>query len=1140
MAEENLDTRVRAVLDEARQTRLLARGLARSLIWQEGTLPADAPPFAEALTDDLLDYGYGLLAMAVRLRGGQHVDLSNDALLIAGEAIEAAILRGDPARPDRMTHRLIAAIAFHLAGYAARAFCMFPETIDADLLSPSEAALAHLLRRSFIRLRVILSTWLLDDTHTDTSWAARLHDESEFDENDAVSEALTAALLRALAIFDHALASGSNEEAQAAKERLLQIAESAADLRAVPHWWNAMLAYHLVDGLWSTSLHQRLPLEPNDDSSAWNALRVNYIDRLRMRSRAAVEFWPSQLTAAARSLDRNDDLVVALPTSAGKTRIAELCILRALADGKRVVYVTPLRALSAQVEHDLADTFVPLGFRVSALYGSAGTEAGDARTLKEGVIVVATPEKLDFALRNDPTLLDDVGLIVFDEGHMLGPGEREVRYEALVQRLLRRDDADSRRVVCLSALFPSAGEMVDLVQWIRRDREGEPVHSMWRPTRQRFATLVWRENHQTARLEINVEDQHPFINQYITIAQPPTGSRRRSPFPNEKNELVLAAAWKFAEQRKDVLIYCALQKSVETLGALALKCIGHGVLVSLREPTPEVLEAIDIGIEWLGAAHPAVSCLRYGIALHHGSLPRQFLNAVEQLLRDRRCPLVIASPTLAQGLNLSASILLVPSLWRNKQIIPALEFTNVAGRAGRAFVDLEGLIVHVVWEESTRKRNARLREWSTLIQQMRGSAVRSGLLVLAQNLLEIVAHATGAAPEQAIDRLTGSSGWDLSTMGVTDPESLRNWEVSVASIDAAILGLVDSDVELDHVDGALDEVLRGSLFARQIEHLAARLQVLTKQVLSLRASVIWQNSSAAQRRGYHFAGVGFRAGRFLDDHCDELVSLLINMEFSLATADADGAVDAATKFATIAFAIHPFQPDELPDGWERALACWLSGSPATEVIDMVNDGADLVQDAFGYRLPWAMEAVRVHAAATSTLGSVLEGHAALAVETGSLNRSTTILLRSGMRSRELARRLVEETNADFVDYFGMVEWAASEKVVQSTQNPDWPFPRAGLIWRAFRDSLESSSSRRWSRSKQEIAAHWDIPPNSGTPVLIDSNGHVMSIAYQRLGTLADELNQPRANISKATSLPSGLIEVHYYGVHVVSWTYDGD
>ncbi|MET4606727.1 replicative superfamily II helicase [Bradyrhizobium sp. JR4.1] len=67
---------------------------------------------------------------------------------------------------------------------------------------------------------------------------------------------------------------------------------------------------------------------------------------------------------------------------------------------------------------------------------------------------MATPEKLDFALRNEPSLLDDVGLLVFDEGHMIGLEEREVRYEVQIQRLLRRSDAATRWIVCLSAILP--------------------------------------------------------------------------------------------------------------------------------------------------------------------------------------------------------------------------------------------------------------------------------------------------------------------------------------------------------------------------------------------------------------------------------------------------------------------------------------------------------------------------------------------------------------------------------------------------------------------------------------------------------------------------------------------------------------
>ena len=142
--------------------------------------------------------------------------------------------------------------------------------------------------------------------------------------------------------------------------------------------------------------------------------------------------------ATARSaaiFEDTKDLVVALPTSAGKTRIAELCILACLAQGRRAVYVTR-SGPSAQTERVLERTFAPLGADVSSLYGSMGVSDVDEDALRTSQIVVATPEKLDFALRSDPRVLDDVGLVVLDEGHMIGPSDREVRYEAQVQRLL--------------------------------------------------------------------------------------------------------------------------------------------------------------------------------------------------------------------------------------------------------------------------------------------------------------------------------------------------------------------------------------------------------------------------------------------------------------------------------------------------------------------------------------------------------------------------------------------------------------------------------------------------------------------------------------------------------------------------------
>ena len=446
--------------------------------------------------------------------------------------------------------------------------------------------------------------------------------------------------------------------------------------------------------------------------------------------------------------------------SAGKTRIAELCILRTLASTQRVVYVTPLRALSAQVERDLAQTFLRLGLSVSSLYSSVELDSGDAETLRQGHIVVSTPEKLSFALRNDATLIDDVGLVVLDEGHMLGPNEREVRYEVLVESLLRRQDAAKRRIVALSALFPTPEEMAPLVAWIRQDASGEPIYSNWRPTRQRFGTIQWLDGVGAARLDMAVEGQNSFIRRFIEPYLPPEGSRRKNTFPNNKNELTLAAAWQFVEQGRRVFVYCPLRRSVETLGKLILTSIRQGILTPLREASQPMLDAINTGTEWLGAEHPAVQCLQHGVALHHAGLPRPFLNEIEGLLRSDECPLVIASPTLAQGLNLSASVLLIPSIWRNQSIIPSTEFANVAGRAGRAFADLEGLVIHVIWEGVAWRRRYALQNWKNLVSSAGSIRVVSGLLELTIRICTMIADQANVPFEEVLDR--DSPYWESS------------------------------------------------------------------------------------------------------------------------------------------------------------------------------------------------------------------------------------------------------------------------------------------------------------------------------------------------------------------------------------------
>ncbi|MCY4474604.1 MAG: DEAD/DEAH box helicase [Chloroflexi bacterium] len=1143
MQERDLDlpNQLRYALDPAFRNRLADRGIARGLIWENGVLPDGSPAFSDNLTEDLMDYAYGIMWLAMRMMStGQDRDLANQALRAAGESIQSAVHNGDRNRIDLGFHRVNAALAFHLAGYPTLAYSMLPSNPGLRNLSPTEDVLVRLFRRRLSDMRNSLMTWLRNSSNLDHGVADQLSRDSDFEADDAAHILITTSFMRAIASFDHAIRSGESRFADSAKEALLTAAATAHELNFVTHWWTNTLAAQLIDDLWSLSLHETIPTLPPDqsDHGAWNQLRENFIQRSINDDPPTIALWPSQIDAARRATDQLDNLVVALPTSAGKTLIAQLCILRAMAANRRVIYVTPLRALSAQIERDLAGAFLPLGFTVSSLYNAVDIDSGDGETLRQGHIVVCTPEKLSFALRNDPTLIDDVGLVVLDEGHMLGPDEREVRYEILLEGLLKRNDASYRRIAVLSALFPEPEKMEDLVAWVRQDVPGDPVYSNWRPTRSRFGTIRWTGNF--ARLELEVEGQNSFVPRFVEKRPPPRGPRRKH-FPADKNELTLASAWQFIGQGKRVFVFSPTRKSVEKLGTEVLRCIRQGVLEPFEVRSDQLESAINAGNEWLGEGHPAVQCLQHGIALHHAALPRAFLSAVERLLRSGEWPLVIASPTLAQGLNLSASVILVPSIWRAREIIDPREFANVAGRAGRAYVDLEGHIVHVVWPTEASPLRVQLRRWRRLIRQSGAVSAVSGLLELVGRISTTLSDRTQIPLGEVLAYMTSNEDpWNLNFAADDGSNEQRTeWERDLASLDSAIMALLMPETEFGEFETRLAAVLDGTLFKRTLSRQIQLYQDLMPTVIAKRARTIWSGTNEQLRRGIYHSGVGYQTGTYLNTNRSELASLLERAEQAIQDRDELRFARNVVCFAERVFDVAPFIPDrELPDHWREGLEDWLIGRPGSRVIETLGDyGVYAVQDAFTYRLPWAMEAVRVLVEAVGESDSEeLTGVAARATGVGSANESVMALLRCGFRSRTGARTAVETTNASFVDRTGMEAWLVSQEVQSRNRDANWPTAQSRHEWEQFYDREANRDSQVWHREQRIIDVNWfETPPPIGSEVLFEESenafsGTILSPDYRELGTTILTSDRPLSQIVSITVADDpNTLAIHYYG-----------
>lgn len=1067
--------------------RLLYRGAAWALMRADGELPQDAPPLGETIETDLAEHGFALLRAAIALRElDGPSNLASKGFERAANAFESLVRNGTPDAVERGFYRTLAAAAYHLASFSAVAFSLFNESPGERNSNPAEVAIELLILRDMDRLRNHVRAWLGDAANWDAVLAKSLAG-GEIEVDEVVASILNTTICRALAFFDFALQTGEASLVEDARGLVTGAIDLAGDSENVPMWWIGKVCRSLIDDLWSDSLHVRLPVQgPEGGMEDYPRLRRLFIASLYARRTAEVELWPSQREAATRAVDLSDDLVVALPTSAGKTRVAEIGALMTLATGKRVLIVTPLRALSAQTERSFRKTFAPLGFSVSSLYGASGISAGDEDALRTRDIVISTPEKLDFALRNDANLIDDIGLIVLDEGHMIGPTEREIRYETLVQRLLRRSDADQRRIICLSAILPGGDELDDLTAWIRSDTPGAAVRSDWRPTRQRFGTLVWMGG--AARLNYDLNNDGPFVGRFVSEM----AARRpdRNPFPRVVADLAIQAAWEFAAQGKRTLIFSTQANWVEGYGDKVVRFVDRGYLPSLLDDLGTIERALVVGREWLGAEHPAVAALKVGVAIHHGRLPSPFLRELEVLLSEGVLKVIVASPTLSQGLNLSAAVLLVPYLVRSGELVSGEEFANVAGRAGRAFVDSEGLIVHVILDRHTR----RLRDWKALVNSIKARTLKSGLIQLIAEIAQRLAREGVLARGDAFEYLANArEAWvsaaeevidsDGEAAEAEDEEAIEEEPLSqlVERLDATVFGLVEAlDADSADLPRLLDEALSGSLWARQIVREVPGTDALQRSIIQARARLIWRHTTPVTRKGHFAMGVGLDAGLAIDAMADELEVLIDRADVAALAGDVDELSDALAGLAERLLVVRPFVPDRrnsLPEDWRDLLTKWVSG---TDVEEIGTDRMRIVEDALMYRLVWALEAVRTRRVSRGWGAEIIAGGAA-ALETGVPQLMMAMLIRAGLPSRKAAMAVIEHCAPAFTTPAEMRAWVASTEVEELSQQDNWPTVETGPLWRRFRQSILSESVESWNNEewKRALDLEDQVSPSAG-------------------------------------------------------------
>ncbi|HJX06500.1 MAG TPA: DEAD/DEAH box helicase [Actinomycetota bacterium] len=462
---------------------------------------------------------------------------------------------------------------------------------------------------------------------------------------------------------------------------------------------------------------------------------------------------------AIDALDAGRSVLVAAPTGAGKTVVAEFAVARALDDGRKCFYTTPLKALSNQKFGDLA-----------AAHGrdQVGLLTGDNTINGEAPIVVMTTEVLRNMLYERSDTLTGLQTVVMDEVHYLQDPYRGAVWEEVLIHL-----PPSVSVVCLSATISNAEEFGE---WIGTLRGGtDVVIEEQRPVPLEHHYLVGHRLHP-----MHVQERGSLVpNPYVValdreeVRYRSTGRRQgRRPggraFVPRREEVVEVL------ERAEMLpaIYfifsrAGCDKSVRWLSE-------SGIRLTTRDQARRIRDRIEERAAWIEDADLAalgfptfLEAAAAGVAAHHAGMLPVFKEAVEELFEAGLIKVVFATETLSLGINMPAKTVVIEDLWKfqgeRHELVTPGEYTQLTGRAGRRGIDALGHAVVVYQRQVPFERVAGLAATRTydLTSSFRPS------YNMAVNLVR------NYTPEQAHEMLNSSFAQFLADRGVVALERAR-------------------------------------------------------------------------------------------------------------------------------------------------------------------------------------------------------------------------------------------------------------------------------------------------------------------------------------------------------------------------------
>lgn len=496
----------------------------------------------------------------------------------------------------------------------------------------------------------------------------------------------------------------------------------------------ANLLLGLEGDLLGTAL-SRIPTPGGVDENGW-------WQTLRRMARQRPYLWRNHREAIARGyLEQGVSSAISFPTGGGKSTLAELKIATSLLRGERVIFLAPTHALVGQTQRSLKGMFQDY-----SILADLDEDVGIGDVVVLGEVTVMTPERCLMLLSVNSDAFEGLGLIVFDECHLLHPREDDRSRRALdamlaVLNLTRI--APHADLLLLSAMMKNTQEIAGWVAHLT-GRGCLTLDLSWKPTRQVRGCVVYPAeqinalNAILAQARIDYPDHRdpPSSVSNLLLAQPfglfsllqawsttnrsdyallrllddgrllSVGRSQRgnwylTPNGNETSSAIAAAA---SSAGMKTLVFVQTTVFCES----CVKRYRARVPASQITLTEEEQKWRALAEEEMGGADycymklAADGTLRAGTASHHALLLREERELHESLFRrPDGIRVLFATSTLAQGMNLPSEIVIISGDSRfnpqadKMQKLEAHELLNAAGRAGRAGEGAQGVVLLV-------------------------------------------------------------------------------------------------------------------------------------------------------------------------------------------------------------------------------------------------------------------------------------------------------------------------------------------------------------------------------------------------------------------------------------------------------------